>query len=56
MKKSTPRRLPLKLVLRAESLAVLTPTQLGEVTGASQLQGCSVRSFGDPCDLIKNGN
>jgi hypothetical protein len=52
MKKSTPRRLPHKLVLRAESLAVLTPTQLTQVTGASQLEGCSVRSFVDPCEQI----
>lgn len=56
MKKSIPRRLPHKLVLRAEAIAVLTPTQLGQVTGASQLQGCSIRSFADPCDLIRNDN
>lgn len=55
MKKSTLRRLPHKLVLRAESLAVLTPTQLGQVAGASQLSGCSVRSFDDPCIAIQNG-
>ena len=50
MKKSTPRRLPHKLVLRAESLAVLTPVQLGDVAGASQLNACTVVSFQTFCE------
>lgn len=56
MKKSTPRRLPYKLVLRAESLAVLTPPQLGQVAGASNLSGCSLRSNIDPCEQTINVN
>lgn len=45
MKKSTPRRLPRKLVLRGEAIALLTPVQLGDVAGASQLNACTVVSF-----------
>ncbi|HEX8106932.1 MAG TPA: class I lanthipeptide [Kofleriaceae bacterium] len=45
MKKSTPRRLPRKLVLRKEPIAVLTPPQLGNVPGGgSQLRACTVWS------------
>jgi hypothetical protein len=50
MKKSTPRRLPLKLVLRSEAIALLTPAQLGDVAGASQLQACTVVSFKTFCE------
>ncbi len=53
MKKSTPRRLPRKLVLRKEPIAVLTPPQLSDVPGAgSLLRACTVWSseegFCDP--------
>lgn len=44
MKKSTPKRLPRKLVLSSEALASLTPTQLGQVAGASFLQACGQQS------------
>jgi hypothetical protein len=44
MKKLTPRRLPHKLVLRSEAIALLTSTQLGQVAGASLLGDCSRRS------------
>ena len=44
MKKLTPRRLPRKLVLRAEAIAQLTSTQLGQVAGGSWLQNCQQQS------------
>jgi hypothetical protein len=44
MKKLTPRRLPRKLVLRSEAIAQLTPTQLGQVAGATMLGDCSRKS------------
>jgi hypothetical protein len=44
MKKSTSRRLPHKLVLRAEAIAMLTPAKLGQVAGASVLGDCSHQS------------
>ena len=44
MKKSTPRRLPRKLVLRGEAIAQLTTMQLGQVAGGSWLQACSQQS------------
>jgi hypothetical protein len=44
MKKSTPKRAPHKLVLRGEAIAVLTPTQLGQIVGASVLSACSHQS------------
>lgn len=47
MKKSTPKRSPHKLVLRGEAIAVLTPTQLGHVAGASVLSACSHQSNQD---------
>jgi hypothetical protein len=46
MKKST-KRVPHKLVLRGEAIAVLTPTQLGQIAGASVLSGCSHQSNQD---------
>jgi hypothetical protein len=52
MKKSAPKRLPHKLVLRGEAIAMLTPTQLDRVAGASVLSACSHQSnlngFCDP--------
>jgi hypothetical protein len=44
MKKSTPKRAPHKLVLRGEAIAVLTPTQLGQIAGGSVLSACSHQS------------
>jgi hypothetical protein len=44
MKKLTPRRLPRKLVLRAEAIAQLAATQLGEVAGGSLLNACHQQS------------
>jgi hypothetical protein len=44
MKKSTHKRSPHKLVLRAEALVLLTPVQLGNVVGASQQRTCSIIS------------
>ena len=44
MKKLTPRRLPHKLVLRGEAIARLTPTQLGQVAGATMLGDCNRKS------------
>jgi hypothetical protein len=40
MKKSTPKRLRRKLVLRGEAIALLTLTQLDQVVGASFLFHC----------------
>lgn len=47
MKKPTPRRAPHKLVLRSEAIAVLTPSQLGQIAGASVLSACSHASNQD---------
>jgi hypothetical protein len=44
MKKLTPKRLPRKLVLRGEAIALLTSTQLDQVAGGSWLQNCQQQS------------
>jgi len=41
MKNATRPSGPQKLVLRREALVVLGVTELGQVAGASQLQGCT---------------
>ena len=44
MKKSTPKRLPRKLVMRREAIIQLASTELGQVAGASWLQQCGQQS------------
>jgi hypothetical protein len=52
MKRSTSQRVPRKLVLRSEAIAVLSPMQLDRVAGASQLRACTVVSNEADCDQV----